>query len=113
MTDGVKVIEEFTPKKISLRSKEDFQKYLDIHKNDVKDVSIYKLNKMFSIPNYRVTKIKGEIALTVHRYISLESRLNKISDIKQSVKMEDMKLLDDKINYIIEILKENNLIGEE
>ncbi|GHU21750.1 hypothetical protein FACS189472_14540 [Alphaproteobacteria bacterium] len=115
MTEKFKVLETFTPKLTKFNNKEEFLKYLDIHKMDLKDTSTYKMNKMFSIPGYRITKIKGEIGLMTAHYIPKDERGgNKdINTLSNGVKIEDLKLLDNKINYIIEILKENSLINDE
>jgi hypothetical protein len=98
----IKVFEEYKPEKMVFEKKEDFIKYLSIHLPDAKHLSTYKLNKKFSVKGYRITKVKGEISLTTNHYIPKHT-----VDAKSDT---DLKILDDKINYIIEVLKEKHII---
>ena len=59
----ITVIEKFSPNVIAFDTKEDFVEYLSEHKEDMDKMTTCKLNKMYHIPNYRITKIKGEISL--------------------------------------------------
>jgi hypothetical protein len=96
------MFEEYKPERMSLEKKEDFIKYLSIHLSDVKYPSTNKLDKKFSVKGYRITKVKGEISLATNHYLpknTIETKNN-----------SDLKILDDKINYIIEVLKEKNII---
>jgi hypothetical protein len=99
----IKIFEAFKPETIELENKEAFSKYASQHADDIAGLSTYKLNKAFYIKGYRITKRKGEIGLETNRYIPM----NKTND------KTGLKLLDEKINYIIEVLKDNGLIGEE
>jgi hypothetical protein len=103
MTDKIKILEEFKPEK-QIFNKEEFLKYLSLHRDDLKDTSTTKLDKMFSINGYRITKIKGEIAVRTDNFIPKENR---------TFKSNDLKILDDKINFIIDVLKEKGLIEDE
>jgi hypothetical protein len=59
---------------------------------------------MFSINGYSITEIKGEIAIRTNNFIPKENR---------TFKSNDLKILDDKINFIMEVLKERRLIEDE
>ena len=59
----IKVIEKFSPTKTVFDNKEDFAAYLNEHREELDKYSTCKLNKMFTIPDYWITKIKGEISL--------------------------------------------------
>ena len=62
----IKTIEKFSPDVIEFESKEEFAEYLDKHREKLEKETTQKLNKMFSINGYRITKIKGEISLRAH-----------------------------------------------
>jgi hypothetical protein len=63
---------------------------------------------MFSIAGYRITKLKDEISLVAEKQCSREN-LGVSNGVSSSV----LKLLDEKIYYIIDVLKDNNLIPTE
>jgi hypothetical protein len=110
---NIKILEPITVDK-KIFSKEDFIKYLSLHKDELEKFSTNRLNKMFSIPKYRITKIKGSITLMINNYKSVRERNTdgKNDDLKDDLR-DDLKLLDEKIEYIISVLKENNLITDE
>ena len=59
----IKVIERFSPDIISFDTKDEFIEYLNDHKEELDKMTTQKLNKMFQITDYRITKIQGEISL--------------------------------------------------
>ena len=59
----MKVLERFQPETITCDSKEEFQEYLNKHADTLNSLTTQKLNRMFNVKGYRVTKIKGEIGL--------------------------------------------------
>jgi hypothetical protein len=98
----IKVYEEFKPEKQTF-TKEEFINYLKDHKDDLKNVTTYKMNRRFTIKGYRINRIRGELCLVVNRYISKENKpIGK-----------DLKILDEKINYVILVLKDHDLIPDE
>jgi 6-phosphogluconolactonase (cycloisomerase 2 family) len=107
MSERIRILEPFTPKRTTF-TKDEFIKYLSLHKDDLLTYTTYKLNKMFSIAGYRITKLKGEISLVAEKQNSREN-INVSNGVSSSV----VKLLDEKINYIIDVLKDNNLIPTE
>ena len=75
----IKVIEKFSPDLTIFENKEEFAEYLNEHRDELNKFSTCKLNKMFSIPDYRITKIKGEISLKKH----VKSDINEQKEINQ------------------------------
>ena len=59
----IKTIEKFQPDVMEFENKEEFAEYLERHREELEKETTQKLNKMFSIQGYRITKIKGEISL--------------------------------------------------
>lgn len=57
------VIEPFNPEVIQCESKEDFSTIINSDIEKYNAMTTHKLNKLFNIPGYRITKIKGEISL--------------------------------------------------
>ena len=108
---NVKILEEFKPEVKVFERKEDFVKYLGVNINDLKGLSTYKLNKMFKVNGYRVTKIKGEIGLATNHYVPKSDGGKKKKE--EEVDEEAIKLLNEKVDYIFEILRDNKLIGYE
>jgi len=94
----VKIIEKFSPDPIHFDSKEEFIDHLTDNKDDMDKMSTRKLNKMFTIDGYKITKLKGEISL---------------KSIKGSIKIaNNSDVLDDineKLQYIINLLTLNEL----
>jgi hypothetical protein len=115
MTTSIKVLEKFEPE-IKVFTKDDFLKYLELHKNDLKEISTFKLNKMFSIKGYQITRIKNEIGLKISSYIpkniAYKNKNNTITENNNNF-LNDLKLLDDKIEFIIQVLKEHEMIPNE
>jgi 6-phosphogluconolactonase (cycloisomerase 2 family) len=103
MSERIRILEPFTPKMTTF-TRDEFIKYLSLHKNDLLTYTTYKLNKMFSIGSYRITKLKGEISL-----VAKKQNIRENVGVSSSV----VKLLDEKINYIVDVLKDNNLIATE
>ena len=59
----VKIIEPFQPSVIECETKEDFSAIINTEPDKYKEMTTQKLNKLFRIPGYKITKIKGEICL--------------------------------------------------
>jgi hypothetical protein len=150
----VKIIETFTPEVVTFKDKTEFVKYMNVHASDLKNTSTFKLNKMFVVPNYRITKIKGDIGLRTDQYIPKEKTLSAaggngngktgaesealaesttqqiMQTIESSIEernenidtniqilnekieksFSNIKILDDKINFLIEILRDNGFL---
>jgi hypothetical protein len=107
MVERIQILEPFTPKRTTF-TKDEFIKYLSLHKDDLLTYFTYKLNNMFSIARYWITKLKGEISLVAEKPNNRESIC-----VGNNSSSSVLKLLDEKINYIIHVLKDNNLVPTE
>ena len=68
---------------------EEFDKYYQAHKKELEEKTTHKLNKMFNIPGYRITKIKGVLSLknipqsritSTMKIETLELKVNEMKD---------------------------------
>jgi hypothetical protein len=96
VVNKIKVIEAYELEVKIFQRKEEFEKYLSTHADDLKEMTTYKLNKAFNVKGYRITKIKGEIGLATQHYIPKSKLVGR---------KEDLQILNGKINLIVEILK--------
>ena len=107
----IKVIEKFSPNTTILENKEQFAEYLDEHRDELNKYSTCKLNKMFSIPDYRITKIKGEISLK--KYVKPVVNEQKETD-ENSANINDLRTdinkIKDTLNSLITQLYDKGLI---
>ena len=99
----IKVIEKFSPNTTIFENKEQFAEYLDEHRDELNKYSTCKLNKMFSIPDYRITKIKGEISLK--KYVKPPVNEQKETDLRT-----DINKIKDTLNSLITQLYDKGLI---
>jgi F0F1-type ATP synthase gamma subunit len=85
---------------IVFKNEREFNEYYNLHKDVIDQLNTNKLNKMFLIPEFRITKIKGVLSL----------KLLTPSRVNHSVKLSDQETriteLEAKINQIIEVLSE-------
>jgi predicted transcriptional regulator len=109
----VRILERWQPETMTFERKEDFQKYLSEHLEELNALSTNKLNRMIRIPGYRITKLlnaektKQEISLKTDRYVTQEKKETK------EEKLTDMiKALDSKFEFIVEVLKEKGILDE-
>ena len=118
----IKVIEKFSPDLTIFENKEEFAEYLNEHRDELNKFSTCKLNKMFSIPDYRITKIKGEISLKkcVNSPINEQKEINQgddqinelrngLSDLRNEVS-NDINKIKDTLNSLITQLYDKGLI---
>ena len=59
----VKIYEPFQPSVIECETKEDFSAIVNANINKYQEMTTQKLNKIFKIPGYKVTKVNNEICL--------------------------------------------------
>ena len=62
-TVEIKIIEPILHYAKEFISPEEFNLYYKIHKDEMDKLTTHKLNKLYHIKNYRITKIKGELML--------------------------------------------------
>ncbi len=58
----IPIKERYEPEILSF-TRDEFIDYLESNKDALKGYTTYKLNKMFDIEGYRITRVKGEIGL--------------------------------------------------
>lgn len=88
----------------TFESTDEFNEYFRIHNEEFLTLSTCKLNKMFNIPGYWITKIKGNISLKSVP----EKRLtmNEISDRLDKTEKQIINLIDN-INKVIAYINEH------
>ena len=59
----MRILEPFRAEVIEFDDKNDFIKYVNEDMETYKSLTTQKLNKMFHIPGYRITKLQGDISL--------------------------------------------------
>jgi hypothetical protein len=113
----VPIIREHFSPEIKTFTKERFLEYLVSHKDELTKYSTFKLNKMFSINEYRITKLNKEITLTTDHYKPTKNDQPQSNSIENdqtrsnSINMvEALKILDEKITYVIEVMREHGWI---
>lgn len=108
----VKIIEPFQPSVIKCENKEDFSAIISAEPEKYSEMTTQKLNKLFHIPGYKVTKIKGEICL---RSIK---QCEKISESNEDLELmkQEIKNIKDAFNQLsdqLETIKHLILPNEE
>ena len=117
----MKVIEPFSPDIIEFDTKEEFFEYVSQDMEHYKSLTTQKLNRMFHISGYRITKIQQELALkkstntnnTSHTASHADRRSTNQSSTEQPDQAEikeAINTLSQQINIIMEVLAKNNLI---
>ena len=100
-TPTIKVLEPFKPEVIECENKEDFSEIINSNINRYNEMSTQKLNQMFKVPGYKVTKIKGEIGLRTIK----ACEMNKSEDVSRIDKIEkEIQLIKDVFNQMSEQL---------
>ena len=107
----MRILEPFRAEVIEFEDKNDFIKYVNEDMETYKSLTTQKLNKMFRIPGYRITKLQGDISLKAvggkedaekkMRSEIMEEVMEKVrSEIEEKVKdIVEEKLKDEMENY--------------
>ena len=110
----MRILEPFRAEVIEFDDKNDFIKYVNEDMETYKSLTTQKLNKMFHIPGYRITKLQGDISLKAvggkdegkdaekkMRSEIMEEVMEKVrSEIEEKVKdIVEEKLKDEMENY--------------
>lgn len=98
----VKVIEPITHYIKEFDSPNDFDSWYKSHQEEMDKLTTHKLNKMYHINGYRVTRIKGVLSLkkapkatkpkeddseTEQRFIAIENEISDMSDDIKNIKL--------------------------
>lgn len=111
----IKILEPILHYAKEFISPEEFNLYYKIHKDEMDKLTTHKLNKLYHIKDYRITKIKGELMLKkfneeAHRKIMMTRNDNDNDDDNKKKITELEKRID-----IIEAENKNEIerINEE
>ena len=97
----MRILEPFRAEVIEFEDKNDFIKYVNEDMETYKSLTTQKLNKMFHIPGYRITKLQGDISLkAVGGKEEGEERMR--SEIKKELMEDVMKEMEEKVKDIVE-----------
>ena len=111
----LKVIEPIKNYVKEFNSPVEFNLWYAKHKDEVDSLTTHKLNKLYKIDGYRITKIKGELMLKVDRKIKekeeREGEDENIHDEINELKSEIQKIKDT-MNKLIEYVNQTLKVSE-
>ena len=108
----LEIIEPIQNYKKEFKTVDEFNLYYSKNKDDIDSLTTHKLNKMYHIDGYRITKIKGKLCLK--KWIDKDKDKNEknsttnkcdISELKNEIKQ--LKVV---INKIIEYINQNSTL---
>ncbi len=108
---NIKVIEPFTSDIIEFDNIEQFNDYINRDLEKYTSLTTQKLNKMFHVPGYRITKINKEIGLRkVDTRIAQESEIpskDSITLLKEMIEtlINEVSRIDNELNTLKSYLK--------
>ena len=99
----IPLIEPIKEKK-EFANPDEFDAYYKEHKDELDQKTTHKLNKMFSIPGYKVTKIKGVLSLKNIPESKITSTM-KIDAIEEKVRemRDSLNMCINTVNQLIEM----------
>lgn len=97
----LKVIEPIRNYIKEFNSPVEFNLWYAKHKDEVDALTTHKLNKMYKIDNYRITKIKGELMLKADRKVK-EEVINAETHDDITELRNEIKNIKDTLNKLIE-----------
>lgn len=96
----LKVIEPIKNYVKEFNSPVEFNLWYAKHKEEVDSLTTHKLNKMYLITGYRITKIKGELMLKVDRHVKEKEEGESEDDINEL--RNEIKNIKETLNKLIE-----------
>ena len=103
----LKVIEPIKNYIKEFNSPVEFNLWYDKHKDEVDSLTTHKLNKMYLIKDYRITKIKGELMLKKDPKLKEKEKLEATNDeIHEEINelREEINKIRDAVNKLIEFV---------
>ena len=106
----LKVIEPIKNYIKEFNSPVEFNLWYAKHKDEVDSLTTHKLNKLYHIDNYRITKIKGELMLKVDRKVKEKSEAHcagdRVPDGEDEINelRNDIKNIKETMNKLIEFV---------
>lgn len=97
----LKILEPIKKYLKEFNSVEEFNNFYSLNKDELDTLTTHKLNKMYHIKGYRITKIKNELML---KKWDEEKKTDEENDVKEEIKniKEDIKKIKMTIDNIIE-----------
>ena len=96
----LKVIEPIKNYIKEFNSPVEFNLWYAKHKEEVDSLTTHKLNKMYHIEGYRITKIKGELMLKVDRHVKEKEEGESEDEINEL--RNEIKNIKEALNKLIE-----------
>lgn len=106
----LKVIEPIKNYINEFNSPVEFNLFYAKHKDEIDSLTTHKLNKMYHIEGYRITKIKGELMLKKDPKLKMKEKEEAINEeINEEINelKSEIKEIRDTVNKIIEFLNSN------
>ena len=95
----IKIIEPYKPDEIiECDDKDDFIEIINDDIEKYKSMTTQKLNKMFTIPGYKITKLKGEICLRCIKHNNNNNNDDELLDEIQHLRITIDELKEDNKN---------------
>ena len=99
----MRILEPFRAEVIEFDDKNDFIKYVNEDMETYKSLTTQKLNKMFRIPGYRITKLQGDISLkAVGGKEDADAEKKMRSEIMEEVMEKVRSEIEEKVKDIVE-----------
>ena len=99
----MRILEPFRAEVIEFDDKNDFIKYVNEDMETYKSLTTQKLNKMFHIPGYRITKLQGDISLkAVGGKEDADAEKKMRSEIMEEVMEKVRSEIEEKVKDIVE-----------
>ena len=109
----VKVVEPIRTPMKEFNSVDEFNLFYHNHKDEMMETTTHRLNKMYKINGYRITKIRGELCLKkVREAVKQKSDVESVDDNRRSRGEADesidietrLQRLEEAVNEIIDAL---------
>lgn len=95
----LKIIEPIKIDVKTFQNEKEFEDYYNLNKKSLEDSTTTRLNRMFKIPGYRITRIKNELCLKKDYVKKDESPKEDIKDFTQDI--DEIKTSIDELKHTI------------
>ncbi len=108
----IKILEPIKNYLKEFNSVEEFNNFYSLNKKELDQITTHKLNKMYHVKGYRITKIKGELMLKKwdenKKLIPTDESTVNLNDIEEI--REEIKKIKGAVNNIINFLNGNSSV---
>ncbi|OHT02819.1 hypothetical protein TRFO_29957 [Tritrichomonas foetus] len=101
----LKILEPIKIDVKTFQNEKEFEDYYNLNKKSLEDSTTTRLNRMFKIPGYRITRVKNELCLKKDYAKKTEQQQVETKDYSYDI--EDLNYKIDDIKTMIEELKNN------